>query len=129
MRVVLRQYETPSKDVQLALKIHKEKDDIGTEIGDNNILQREKRTSPTSEGDNNFKATCAGSDETIRRGHCGHLTSIGEDDRRPYGDGSTTLTRDKNAHVAPTKHTQYSMPAPQYGGPMTFITKGNRKNL
>lgn len=83
---------TSSRDAQLALKTHKE-----------NCQHK------TPEGDNHFKATCVGSDMTLKRGHGGHLTPFREDEKTSYGDSKNTLNREKDIHCTPTEDHQYSV--------------------
>lgn len=72
----------------------------------------------------NIMSSCEGSEKTLKRGHGGHLTTVGEDDQTPPGDGKNTFHRGKDAHSTTTRGHKYIVRAPPVRQVFAVYSKG-----
>lgn len=100
-----------------------------TPCGDNNTLKKDNDTSKTTEGDVDIKTLCEEGSETLMKGHDGQLSTFGENDKNPYGDGNISLNRDKNSHLTPIGEQQNSARTQRYSKPTTLTSKGVLRSL
>lgn len=114
---------TLCRDVHLASKTAKGENGRKTSNGDNNTVKRERRTCLTSGEDISMKSTCGECDSALKRGHGGHVTLFGYDDKTLSGDGNNSLNRDRDRHSSSIGDHPKRLRIPLCSEPTTLTPK------